>query len=385
MRRALGIGVCFLLLVVLGTPSYGAQIFLPNSDASWLDTLNYYRISSGLNPIVEDPALSANVNKHVKYLSSSNPKFFTGQYVSRHSENPASPYYTAAGSHSGQEITATLIPNQFQSIDMWMGAPFHAMGFMREGLQTAGWASSYNARTGFYETGADILTGLKLGRSKIITFPGNGSYSRIDSFAGENPDPRESCGTGWRNFVGLPFWVSLLRSPSHRMSAQLTTPSGQVIESPTQLCIVNEYTLKSSDPIYGNAGKAIIKADHMVLIIPKKTLDPGLQNVSLLIGGKQRITWSFTVIAPPPVLKWTTSPNPMEITWDAPPTQPANPMVGYDVLVGDSAMKKFQSYRTTTTAFPTSSVNPGNYWVCVKVIAKYRDSACPSFYPLTVK
>lgn len=384
MRRVLGILLCLVFLLAPGTPSNAEGILLPGSDATWLETLNYYRFSSGLNPVSEDPALSANVNKHVIYLSSSDPKFFTGQYVSRHSENPASPYYTAAGSHSGQEITATLIPNQFQSVDMWMGAPFHAMGFMREGLHTAGWASSYNARTGFYETGADILSGLKQSRTRIIKFPGSGSYSRMDSYVGENPDPRESCGTGWRNFVGLPIWVSLLKSPSHRMSAQLTTPSGQVVKSRSELCVVNEYTMKSSDPIYGSAGKAIIKADHMVLIIPKNKLAPGLQNVSLLIGGKRRIAWSFTVIAPPPVLKWTTSPDPMEITWNAPPTQPANPTVGYDVLVGDSALKKFQSYRTTTTAFPTSSVRPGNYWVCVKVIAKYRDSACLSFYPLTV-
>lgn len=384
MRRALGVVLCLLFILVQGTPSYGGDILLPSSDASWLDTLNYYRVSSGLNPVTEDPQLSANVNKHVIYLSSTDPKFFTGQYVSRHVENPASPYYTVAGAHSGQEITATLIPNQFQSIDMWMAAPFHAMGFLREGLHSAGWASAYNARTGFYDTGADILTGLKPGRTKVITFPGNGSYSRMDSFAGENPDPRESCGFNWRTYSGLPIWVSLLKSPSHQMSAQLTTPAGQVLKAKNQLCVVNEFTMKSSDPIYGSAGKAIIKADHMVLIIPRKRLTAGLQKVSLLIGGKQKISWSFTVIAPPPVLTWTTKTNPMEISWSASPAQPANPTVGYDVLVGDSALKKFQSYRTTTTVFPTSAVSPGNYWVCVKVIAKYRDSACPSFYPLTV-
>ncbi len=384
MRRALGVVLCLLFLVVLGAPSYAEQVLLPSSDASWLDTLNYYRNSSGLNSVTEDPRLSANVHSHVLYLAASDPKYFTGQYVSRHMENPASPYYSAAGSHSGQEIAATLIPNQFQSMDMWMASPFHAMGFLREGLRTVGWASAYNARTGFYETGADILSGLKLGRTKVITFPGNGSFSRVDSYAGENPDPRESCGSNWRNFTGLPIWVSLLKSPLHQMHAQVTAPSGQVLKSPGQLCVVNEYTMKSSDPIYGAAGKAIIKADHMVLIIPKEPLAPGLQKVSLVQGAKRRISWSFTVIAPPPVLSWTTTTNPMEISWSAPPTQPANPTLGYAVLVADSTMKKFQSYRTTTTAFPTSSVRPGNYWVCVKVIGRYRDSACPNFASLTV-
>ena len=384
MRKVLGVVLCLLFFLAQGTPSFGVENLLPSSDATWLETLNYYRVSSGLNPVTEDPRLSSNVNKHLLYLTATDPKYFTGQYVSRHLENPASPYYSAAGASSGQEITSTLIPNQFQSIDMWMAAPFHAMGFLREGLRTVGWGSAYNARTGFYDTGADVLAGLKLGRTKIITFPGNGSYSRMDSYVGESPDPRESCGNNWRSYSGLPIWVSLLTSPTHQMSAQLITPSGQVLSSRDQLCIVNEYTMKSSDPIYGAAGRAIIKADHMVLVIPREHLVPGLQKVSLLIGGKRRISWAFTVIAPPPVISWTTTSSPVQISWSAPPAQPANPTLGYDVLVGDSHLKKFQDFRTTTTAFPTSSVSPGNYWVCVKVIGKYRDSACPDFYSLTV-
>ncbi len=384
MRKAVGATLCLLFIFAQGIPSYGGENLLPSSNATWLETLNYYRVSAGLNPVIEDTQLSSNVNKHVRYLAASDPKYFVGKYVSRHLENPASPYYSVAGTHSGQEITSTLIPNQYESIDMWMATPFHAMGFLREGLRKVGWGSAYNSRTGFYDTGADIFAGLSTTRTKIITFPGNGSYSRMDSYLGENPDPRESCGSDWRSFSGLPIWVSLLKSPSHQMNAQLTTPDGQVLKSRDQLCIVNEYTMKSSDPIYGSAGKGIIKADHMVLVIPKQHLSPGLQRVSLLIGGKRRISWSFTVIAPPPVISWATTSDPLKIVWSEPPTQPANPTLGYDVIVGDSQLKRFQDFRTTSTVFPASAMDPGNYWVCVKVIGRYRDSACPSYYPLTV-
>lgn len=384
MRRVLGIVLSLLFLLVQGTPSYAGENLLPSSDASWIDTLNYYRLASGLSPVSEDLQLSANVKKHITYLTMSDPKYFTGRYVSRHLENPASPYYSAQGAHSGQEIASTITDKQFQSVDMWMAAPFHAMGFMREGLRTAGWASAYNVRTGFYDTGADIFGGLKPVRTKMITFPGNGSFSRMDSFYGESPDPRESCGTNWRSFSGLPIWVSLLTKPSHEMSAQIITPSGEVLKSRDQVCIVNEFNMTSSDRVYGPAGKAIIKADHMVLIIPRDRLSAGLQEVSLQLHGRPKISWSFTVLAPPPTIAWTATAKPGEIDWRAPVSEAGNPTVGFDVVVGNANLKKFQTYRTTSTVFLTTNMNPGNYWVCVKAIAKYRDGGCPTFESITV-
>lgn len=384
MRRALGVVLLLLPLLILGTPSYGGVTELPSSDATWIDTFNYYRLSSGLSPIAEDKRLSAAVKAHVTYLTMSDPKYLTGRYVSRHLENPASPYYTVRGSSAGQEMTSTLTDNQYLSIDQWMAAPFHAIGLMREGLSAAGWATAYNTRTGFYDTGADVLDRLNPTRTKVIMFPGNGSQSRMDSFVGESPDPRESCGPHWRSYSGLPIWVTLLSKPPRQMSAQLVTPSGEVLSSRDQLCIVNEFTMKSSDPVYGAAGMAIIKADHMVLILPKKRLAPGLQQVSLKLDRKPRISWAFTVIARPQQISMTTASTPGELTWSAPPTQAGNPTLGYDVLVGDSSLKKIQIYRTDTTSFSTASLNPGNYWVCVKAIARYRNGDCPNFLSYTV-
>lgn len=384
MRRALGVVLLLLPVLILGAPSYADVTQLPGSDASWIDTLNYYRLSSGLSPITEDKRLSDAVKAHVTYLTMSDPKYLTGRYVSRHLENPASPYYTVRGSSAGQEMTSTLINNQYLSIDQWMAAPFHAIGLMREGLLAAGWATAYNTRTGFYDTGADVLDRLKPTRTKVIMFPGDGSQSRMDSFTGESPDPRESCGPNWRSYTGLPVWVSLLSKPPYQMRAQLVTPSGEVLSSQDQLCIVNEFTVKSSDPVYGAAGKAIIKAEHMVLIIPKKPLAPGLQSVSLELNRRPRIDWSFTVIAPPQSISVITASAPGELVWSAPPPQSDNPTLGYDVLVGDSSLKKIQIYRTDTTMFSMASLDPGDYWVCVKAIARYRSGDCPNFFSYTV-
>lgn len=378
MRRA-WVVCAFLLFLLPVTPSFGSAIERSSNDASFIDSVNFYRVASGLKPVSEDRKLSAAVRKHISYLTMSDPKYFTGQFLNRHSENPASPFYSALGAHSGQELTSTLTGGQSEAVDRWMAAPFHAIGFMREGLRKVGWALAYNPQTGFYDTGADVLDSLKLKRTKIITFPGNGSISRMDNFQGESPDPREGCGSDYKSFTGLPMWVSLLSKPPHLMSAQLVTPSGQVLSSGEQLCVINEFTMKSSDRLYGSAGESIIRADHMVLIIPKEPLAPGLQKVSLSLHTRATISWSFTVIASPPTIAVSTMSDPTEITWSATPFESDNPTLGYDVVVADPSMKKFQTFRTTATAFPTSKIGTGDHWLCVKAIAKYRSGECTNF------
>lgn len=380
MRRTFGVVLLALLVLIEVTPSFGGSIQLPSTYASWVDTVNYYRQSSGLSPITEDKSLSAAVQKHLTYLTMSDPKYFTGRYVSRHLENPASPYYSISGANSGQELSTTLTGSQSQSVDLWMASPFHAMGFMREGLQKVGWASAYSPRTGFYDAGADVLDRLKPRRTKIVTFPGNGSYSRMDNFPGESPDPRESCGVNGKIFTGLPLWVSLKATPPRSMSAEIITPARRKLSSRTQLCIVNEFNMKTTDPIYGSAGKAIVRADHMVMIIPKDPLTPGLQRVSLSLTGHPKISWSFTVIARPADIALTTMDDPTSISWDAPLSLPANPTVGYDVLVADSTMKRIETFKTTTNTFSTTGLSAGNYWVCIRAVGKYRNGDCPNYF-----
>lgn len=382
MWRAWGVGLLLLTLLPI-SPSFGSALEIPSSDASLIATVNFYRAASGMAPITEDSQLSMAVKKHIEYLTMSDPKYMKGRYVSRHLENPASPYYSVAGSHSGQEMTSTLTGEPSRAVDLWMAAPFHAIGFLREGLRKVGWASAYNPHTGFYDVGADVLDALKMRRTKIIAFPGNGSYVRMDNFQGESPDPREACGSNYQSFTGLPMWVSLTSRPPHQMSAQLVTPAGQVLTTRDRLCIVNEYTMKSSDSVYGPAGKAIVRNDHMVLIIPKDPLAPGLQKVSLTLHGKEKISWSFTVIAQPPDVSLITTSDPSSISWDPVPAQADNPTVGYDVLVGDSTLKKIEVFRTAATTFSTAGLSPGKYWVCVRTVARYRNGECQNFYPYT--
>lgn len=383
MRRSFGIVLLVLLFLFEGTPSFGVSAELPSTYASWIDTINYYRQASGLNPIVEDKKLSTDVRKHLIYLTMSDPKYFTGKYVNRHYENPASPYYSVIVANNGQELSSTLTDAQSQSVDLWMASPFHAIGFMRQRLTRVGWALAYDPTTGFYDSGADLLEGPKPLKAKVITFPGKGSFSRMDTYRGESPDARDSCGVRGRTFTGMPIWVSLTSSPPRKMSATLVTPDGKTLSSPAQICIVNEFNIKTTDPVYGSMGKTIITTNHMVLMIPKDPLMAGVHKVSLSLNGRPKIAWSFTEIAQPAGISLAETSDPTSLSWDAPLSSPTNPTVGYDVLVADSTFKGIKTFSTPTNTFSTTGLSAGNYWVCVETVGKFRTGACPNYVGYT--
>jgi hypothetical protein len=383
MKKTSTIVIMTLGLLVSNASAIGQTNTLPNMDSGWLVNLNYYRVAAGLKPITEDKNLSASVKKHMIYLVKSDPKYFVGAYINRHSENPASPYYTLAGAGSGNELTSNTSANEAGAIDSWMQAPFHAVGLLREGLKSVGFDTEFNATTGLYEFGMDIFGNLKSQRTKIVIYPGKGSLSRMDHFQGESPDSREACGSNWKNYGGLPLWVSLLTSPPSQMTAQLITPSGKVLKSGGDICIVNEKNFITSDRVNRAAGKAIITGGHLVLIIPKRSLAPGMQKASLSMKGRPAITWSFTVIGPPPAITWSATAT--TITWDKPVAQLQNPISGYEVMFSDLTLKIFQSFRTTTTSFETVNLVPGQYFVCVRAIGRYRSGTCSVFSSFRVK
>jgi hypothetical protein len=140
---------------------------------------------------------------------------------------------------------------------------------------------------------ATLAGSMYVTRTKNILFPGANSEVYINDFTGESPEPRETCGSNYKSFTGLPIFASLLSTPTSDLSVELTTPSGKVLKNKSDVCIVTEINFKSSDPIYGAAGRGIIAADHLVLIIPKQPLAEGAYKVSITQSGLETIAWSF--------------------------------------------------------------------------------------------
>ena len=114
-----------------------AEIEIPNSKEDWLAVINYYRQSSDLPPVVEDPQITNGAKKHAIYLAMTDKSFQVGQYENLHSENPTSPYSTPEGTKYGAGDIAWSYNPKVSAIDLWMTGPFPAIGILREMAQSS--------------------------------------------------------------------------------------------------------------------------------------------------------------------------------------------------------------------------------------------------------
>jgi hypothetical protein len=362
-----------LVLSLIPSSIAASPVVVPSKDAGWLETLNYYRLSSDVEPVTENLILSANAMKHSIYLAKSDPKYFTGQYENPHSENPESPYYTIEGARSGTNLTYTA--RESDAIDSWMQAPLHAIGLLRDNLKTTGFATAINDKTGQAHTGLDVLNGLVGSRKKVVVFPGDGAIVRLNEFTGESPDPRESCGKDWKDFRGLPIFASLLNSPPRDITGKLVTPFGRTLYPGTDLCIVTQYSWVSTDRVI-SYGKQIMESEKLVLLIAKLPLDPGEYSVNLSGTGMSTLNWKFTVAQPPPKTKPKFDLDKRLISWDSVTIAAPNRLNGYTVIARDVVSNKSIEYRTVDLSLSTGKWTAGDYWLCVKVRTSSDESEC---------
>ena len=359
----------------------------PSPTAGWLETMNFYRTSSGLKPVSESQTLTSGVLSHVTYLAKTDPLLISGLYLNRHTENPKSPYSTRAGITTGLgNLTSSPTSTESEPIDEWMGAPFHAVALMKENLRTTGFAQVFNANSGEYEQGLSVLSGIvSAKRTKNILFPGPNSKIRLNVSSGENPDSRESCGLNWQKYQGVPIWASLTSTPSRKLTATLVTPSGAVLSAKRGICIVDKWNFKTSNYVYGPTGKAIIAANNLVIIIPKSPLVAGKYQVKISSPGRPNIRWSFAAIAPLPsqiLLNFPTTADPHLYTWQAVTGSPDDTVLGYEVIVTNKIGLPPQTFNVTATSFDDSAVAVGDHLLCVRATGTTRNSPC-AWYSIT--
>jgi hypothetical protein len=367
-------------LPIFNQSAKAAEIAIPNSKEDWLALVNYYRQSSDLPPVAEDPQITDGAKKHAIYLAMTDTSFQVGQYENLHSENPASPFSTPEGTKYGAGDIAWSYDSKVSAIDLWMTAPFHAIGILRENLKRVGFGKekvgANGAYPGSYVANLAIIAGLdsQNSRTKNILFPGNKSIVYMNNFTGENPEPRESCKGDYKKFTGLPIFASLLVEPTKDLTVRLTTPNGDVISDENQLCVVNEFNFTSSDAIYGPAGRAIIASDHLVLIIPKDPLKPGTYKVSVNQGGRANIDWSFSYIDAPGIKSMAQDKDLNGISWEKPNSSDLNSMVSYLFQVKNRDGTVLSEFNTTENSLKLNSLSlpkrVDNYSYCVTPIYK---------------
>jgi hypothetical protein len=269
------------------------------SSPDWLNEINRYREAAGLSPVTEQPAWEAGLQHHLIYLEKTPQQYFTGPYASWHTENPASPYYTQDGALEAgyTDILSGGATTEVAAIDVWLVAPFHAIGMLRSHLT--------QVELGFdqlHVADLDVIQGLDYSSPAATTpvlFPGPGITTNLARYGGEAPNPLETL--GWQQLpeVGLPLIALLPQAPDPGLTASLARPNGPPETSANgDLGIVDEDTYVSSDPIYGPTGLAILKGDNAVLLIPRHPLANGAYSVRIQQPNQPDIAWSFSVYVP---------------------------------------------------------------------------------------
>ena len=283
----------------------------PHADASspaWLAEINRYRAAAGLAAVTEQTAWDTGIDHHLTYLEKTPASYRTGQYASAHTENPASPYFTSDGSTEAgySDLSLGGTTSALGAVDGWLASPFHAVGMLRAQLTQV--ALGIDSHHGF--AGLDVIQGIDPNQpaaSSPILFPGPGVTTDLVGYSGsESPDPRETCGWQGYSSLGLPLIALLPTTPDPALAATLTGAGQTESSAAGTLCVVDEHTYHSSDPVYGPAGASILTGDHAVFLIPRTPLKAGPYAVRITQPGQPDIDWSFTTTAPsnpgPPAL-----------------------------------------------------------------------------------
>jgi hypothetical protein len=320
--------------LVLG-PGVGAALA---DTPPWLTEINQYRAAAGLDPVIENPAWDTGIAHHLTYLENTPAQYRTGAYASAHTENPASPYYTADGAaeagYSDLALGGATTP--LRAVDTWLAAPFHAIGMLRAQLTQV--ALAVDPAKGF--AGLDVIQGIdgtQPAATAPILFPGPGITTGLTTFGGESPDPRETCGWQKLDPIGLPLVVLLPSAPAAGATASLSGPGGTESTAGGTLCLVDASTYHSSDPVYGPNGASILQSDNAVLLIPRHPLVSGTYTADLQLPGQAAVDWPFSVKAPPP------PPCPLCVSRTTPAalSVPARVRAGRSIPLAFAAWRRF--------------------------------------------
>ncbi|MDP9439416.1 MAG: CAP domain-containing protein, partial [Actinomycetota bacterium] len=127
-----------------------------SAGADWLTTTNYYRATAGLTPVTENPVWSDGDRKHARYA------VLNG--AMGHYEDPTKPYYTAEGDAAAKSSNlayGSSYATDHDFVEVWMTAPFHALGILDPRLKRSGFGSyrDLSAPTFTGATALDVLRG----------------------------------------------------------------------------------------------------------------------------------------------------------------------------------------------------------------------------------
>jgi Fibronectin type III domain/Cysteine-rich secretory protein family len=324
-RLTLAVALAAFLLVGF-LPRLAAVAATP----SWLTRFNDWRASSGVPALVENTTWSAGDYNHALYMVQ------TGQVT--HSESTLYPQYTTSGDLASRNsnifVSSSTNTTDVQSIDWWMGAPFHAMGMMDPRLTTTGFGSYRNS--GYtWQMGAavDVGQGMYAAGQYPVYFPGNGATVPLTRYSGnESPDPTWAC----PGYTGLPLFVEV--------GGNVSTTVGPVHSFTGNGIALTHCVIDSTNTTF--AGN--LKWRGGVIVFPQAPLVPGVSYVVALTVNGAPYTWSFGVTnsgtftftpGAPTGVTATAGDATATVSWTPPVSTGGSPITSYSVTsyIGSTA------------------------------------------------
>lgn len=249
------------------------------TNSSWLTTVNAYRRQAGLPPVRSNTSALSGVRAHACWMIRNDIS---------HTPQPGRPGYTAIGAHAAAKsnlAVSNLVSRTDKAmIDLWMTAPFHAIGILRPNLQWASYGRCEGSGPYWKSASAmNVLDGVdntRLRPQTPVVWPGNGTTTNLTTFVREVPDPVGMC--GWSGQAGLPV-IAMMPETVSAPLAVMKGPNGALLETCTLW--------------HGNttgAARSILGGENAMIVMPRKPLTAGTYTVTA-VSGRRTITWSFTV------------------------------------------------------------------------------------------
>jgi len=281
-----------LLYSVLGFVSLCA-VAAPHAEtgSAWLERLNFYRAMAALPPVTEDAALSGAVRLHARYM--------LAHGVVQHSEDRrqrwATPEGDAAAGVSNLAASTRATDGDEWAVDLWMQAPFHALGMLDPALRTVGFAIAHADR-GKLQTaaGLDVIRGRNLTVPEAaypIVWPANGATVPIAAHTAEYPNPLSAC-PGYEVPAGLPLIVQL----GSGESVPVVTGSW-IVDGETALehCAFDETSYRNRDASQQQLGRRILASRNAIVLIPREPLTSGHRYRAVVEVNGRLIDWTFKI------------------------------------------------------------------------------------------
>lgn len=279
-----------LLLVCASAPIPRAE----NGEAStaWLERVNFYRATALLPPVVEEPALSATVAQHARYM--------VVHDVVQHSQNRRRSWSTPEGAAAAavSNLAGSLSPMEpdFWAVDVWMQAPFHAIGILDPALQQVGFGIHRAPDGKRIQTaaGLDVIRGRSSHPAAVqypVVWPADGSFVPLAAHTAEFPSPLASC-PGYKAPSGLPLIVQM----GSGAGVPHVTRTG--ISDGTQWlehCVFDESTYHNRNRGEEQLGRSILASRDAVVIIPRDPLTFGSRYRVQVEADGRFIDWTFGV------------------------------------------------------------------------------------------